>query len=121
MAAWPSVGHVYARVAGGLGVVAEPERLTRQFVNAWRTRGEFDYSREGWMDLVRHSFHGMAEVSEQIWIKLVESDPRFVPALLFQEVVTNAVASAIEVNAPLESAADAAVYDADVVTGNAGG
>jgi len=34
-------------------------------------------------------------VSEQIWIKLVETDPRFVPALLFQEVVTNAVASAI--------------------------
>jgi 3-oxoacyl-(acyl-carrier-protein) synthase len=41
------------------------------------------------------TFRGMAEVSEQIWIKLVETDPRFVPALLFQEVVTNAVASAI--------------------------
>jgi 3-oxoacyl-(acyl-carrier-protein) synthase len=43
------------------------------------------------------TFRGMAEVNEQIWVKLIESDPRFVPALLFQEVVTNAVASAISI------------------------
>ena len=73
MAPWPSVGHVYARVAAGLGVVAEPERLTRQFINTWRSRGEFDYSREGWMDLVRHSFHGMAEVSETLFTALYDS------------------------------------------------
>lgn len=40
---------------------------------------------------------GMAEVSEQIWAKIIESEPRFVPALLFQETVTNAVASAISI------------------------
>jgi putative hydrolase of the HAD superfamily len=73
MAPWPSVGHVYARVAAGLGVVAEPDRLTRQFVNAWKARGEFDYSREGWMDLVRHSFHGMAEINETLFTALYDS------------------------------------------------
>lgn len=72
MAPWPSVGHVYARVASGLGIVAEPERITRQFVNAWKARGEFDYSREGWMDLVRHSFHGMADVSDTLFSALYD-------------------------------------------------
>jgi putative hydrolase of the HAD superfamily len=56
-----------------LGIDAEPERITRQFVNAWRARGEFDYSRSGWMDLVRHSFRGMAEVSETLFTALYDS------------------------------------------------
>lgn len=73
MAPWPSVGHVYSRVAAELGIVADPERITTQFVNAWRARGEFDYSREGWMDLVRHSFHGMAEVTEKLFVALYDS------------------------------------------------
>jgi len=73
MQPWPSVGHVYARVAAGMGIVSEPERITRQFINAWRERGEFDYSREGWHDLVRHSFHGMAEVSEELFVALYDS------------------------------------------------
>jgi putative hydrolase of the HAD superfamily len=73
MAPWPSVGHVYSRVAARLGITAEPERLTRQFVTAWRARGEFDYSREGWMDLVRHSFHGMAEVTDSLFTALYDS------------------------------------------------
>ena len=74
MAPWPSVGHVYARVATAhIGFSADPERITRQFVNAWRSRGEFDYSREGWFDLVRHSFHGVAEVSETLFTALYDS------------------------------------------------
>jgi 3-oxoacyl-(acyl-carrier-protein) synthase len=43
------------------------------------------------------TYRGMTEVSEQIWSKVIESEPRFVPALLFQETVTNAVASAISI------------------------
>jgi 3-oxoacyl-(acyl-carrier-protein) synthase len=43
------------------------------------------------------TYRGMTEVSEQIWTKLIDSEPRFVPALLFQETVTNAVASAISI------------------------
>jgi putative hydrolase of the HAD superfamily len=74
MAPWPSVGHVYARVATAhIGFSADPERITKQFVNAWRSRGEFDYSREGWLELVRHSFHGVAEVSETLFTALYDS------------------------------------------------
>lgn len=74
MAPWPSVGHVYARVAAAhIGFSADPERITRQFVNAWRARGEFDYSREGWFELVRHSFHGVAEVKESLFAALYDS------------------------------------------------
>lgn len=74
MAPWPSVGHVYARVAEAhIGFNADPERITRQFVNAWRKRGEFDYSREGWFDLVRHSFHGVADVTENLFTALYDS------------------------------------------------
>src|SRR5688500_3915926 len=74
MAPWPSVGHVYARVATAhIGFSADPERITRQFVNAWRSRGEFDYSRKGWFDLVRHSFHGVAEVTETLFTALYDS------------------------------------------------
>ena len=74
MAPWPSVGHVYARVATRhIGFSADPDRITRQFVNAWRSRGEFDYSREGWFELVRHSFHGVAEVSETLFTALYDS------------------------------------------------
>jgi 3-oxoacyl-(acyl-carrier-protein) synthase len=43
------------------------------------------------------TYRGMTEVSEEIWAKLIDSEPRFVPALLFQETVTNAVASAISI------------------------
>jgi putative hydrolase of the HAD superfamily len=74
MAPWPSVGHVYARVAAAhIGFSADPEQITRQFVNAWRSRGEFDYSRDGWFNLVRHSFHGVAEVSEALFTALYDS------------------------------------------------
>jgi len=71
MAPWPSVGHVYARVAEPhIGFRADPDQITRQFAQAWRDRGEFDYSREGWFDLVRHSFRGAAEVSESLFSAL---------------------------------------------------
>lgn len=74
MAPWPSVGHVYSRVAAAhIGFNADPERITRQFVNAWRSRGEFDYSREGWFDLVRHSFHGIADVTDALFTALYDS------------------------------------------------
>jgi len=43
------------------------------------------------------TYRAMTEVSEQIWAKLIHGEPRFVPALLFQETVTNAVASAISI------------------------
>lgn len=57
---WPSVGHVYARVAGRFGITGiVPEQLNRQFAVAWKARREFDYSREAWRELVNHSFAGL--------------------------------------------------------------
>ena len=35
---WPSVGHIYAKVAARHGVQAEPEELTRRFVQAWQAQ-----------------------------------------------------------------------------------
>ena len=43
------------------------------------------------------TYRAMTEVSEVLWSKLIESEPRFLPALLFQETVTNAVASAVSI------------------------
>lgn len=88
MAPWPSVGHVYARVATAhIGFSADPERITKQFVNAWRSRGEFDYSREGWFDLVRHSFHGVAEVSETLFTALYDSFSTHDAWRVYQDVI----------------------------------
>jgi len=58
---WPSVGHVYARVAEQFGIRSVvPEQLNRQFAAAWKARREFDYSREAWRELVNHSFAGLS-------------------------------------------------------------
>jgi 3-oxoacyl-(acyl-carrier-protein) synthase len=43
------------------------------------------------------TYRAMTEVSEEIWQRIITSEPRFVQPLLFQETVTNAVASAISI------------------------
>jgi putative hydrolase of the HAD superfamily len=54
---WPSVGHVYARVAAGNGFPGfDPQLLNRQFARAWREKTKFDYSRSAWSDLVGKTF-----------------------------------------------------------------
>lgn len=54
---WPSAGHVYAEVAARFGVnKITPERLTENFIRAWKAQTGFDYSRESWYQLVRESF-----------------------------------------------------------------
>lgn len=58
---WPSVGHIYAVVAAEFGMPGiSPEELTRGFVEAWKARRDFDYSRAAWRDLVEQSFAGRA-------------------------------------------------------------
>jgi len=74
MAPWPSVGHVYARVAAAhIGFTADPERITQQFIEAWRARREFDYSHQGWLELVRRSFHGITTVSDALFMALYDA------------------------------------------------
>lgn len=47
---WPSVGAVYARVAGQFGIVIEPARLEAQFRAAWKAEkgGALTVSRKDW-------------------------------------------------------------------------
>ncbi len=57
---WPSVGHVYARVAaahGGLELA--PESLNERFARAWRARKNFGYSLGEWAGLVDATFAGL--------------------------------------------------------------
>jgi putative hydrolase of the HAD superfamily len=68
----PSVGQVYAQVAARFGVKnLVPEVLTHQFLEAWRTKGEFDYSPEAWFEIVRRAFSNRA----------VDLPPEFFPAV----------------------------------------
>lgn len=58
---WPSVGHVYAEVAGRFGIQAVlPEELNRRFRAAWKSRQGFDYSRSAWRELVNETFAGLS-------------------------------------------------------------
>jgi putative hydrolase of the HAD superfamily len=56
---WPSVGHAYAEVAARHGVHAVPEEITQRFVEAWRQRGGFEYTKAGWAALVDATFAGL--------------------------------------------------------------
>lgn len=57
---WPSVGHVYAEVAGRHGVVVDAEVLNQRFIAAWHAGREFDYSQKAWARLVDEVFSGLA-------------------------------------------------------------
>ena len=54
---WPSVGHVYARVAArhGFGQIS-PRLLSRRFVVAWNKFGDFRHTRRQWAELVEATF-----------------------------------------------------------------
>src|SRR6059058_1740055 len=59
---WPSVGHVYADVAGRHGVKnLSPETLNRNFAAAWRARRNFQHTREDWARLVDQVFRGICQ------------------------------------------------------------
>src|SRR5262245_46852109 len=58
---WPSVGHVYARVAEECGLApVSPDALNRQFAAAWTRKRAFDYSRSSWRKIVDQTFSGLA-------------------------------------------------------------
>ncbi len=96
MEPWPSVGGIYADVAGRLGAGAlDADVLDARFRSAWRTAhagNGFDYSRRAWMDLVRVTFSGLTERAEApdlfgaLWDRFTEPDawrvfPDVVPCL----------------------------------------
>jgi len=72
---WPSVGHVYAEVAGRHGVKnLSPEKINKQFRAAWRTKKNFNHTRTDWASLVDTTFAGLAEAppSETFFPELYE-------------------------------------------------
>lgn len=57
---WPSVGHVYAQVAGEHGWPGlSAEILNRRFAAAWKAQPLVTYSREEWAALVDAAFDGL--------------------------------------------------------------
>jgi putative hydrolase of the HAD superfamily len=61
IAARPSVGHIYAAVAAEFGVNGlEAAALDRLFAEVWRSKGDFDYTREAWYGIVRRTFGASA-------------------------------------------------------------
>lgn len=55
---WPSVGHVYARVAERFGLAADPAALNDAFAQAWKAQPVLDYCRPAWKALVDATFLG---------------------------------------------------------------
>ena len=58
----PSVGHIYAEVAGRHGYVdISPALLNRRFAAAWRRLRNFRHTRAQWAGLVDATFDGLTE------------------------------------------------------------
>jgi putative hydrolase of the HAD superfamily len=78
VAPWPSVGHVYARVAARHGFKnLSVEQLNRNFNAAWRARRNFHHTPEGWAAIVRATFAGLCDPSSffpAIYQRFAEAD-----------------------------------------------
>ncbi len=59
MEPWPSVGHVYAKVAAAHGVQASPEILNQRFAAAWKAKTNFRHEKSDWAALVDATFSGL--------------------------------------------------------------
>ena len=84
---WPSVGDVYAAVAREFGIECTAARLNAQFVNAWTTRSGFKYSRDEWHEVVRDSFLGVSEVSQQLFDAIYERFAESDAWLIYDDVI----------------------------------
>ena len=57
---WPSVGHIYSRIAAEQGCPGiAHEVLNARFADAWRSLAGFDYSRDSWARVVDTTFAGL--------------------------------------------------------------
>jgi putative hydrolase of the HAD superfamily len=84
---WPSVGEVYAAVAREFGIECSAARLNAQFANAWTTRSGFKYSRDEWHEVVRDSFLGVSEVSQQLFDAIYERFAESNAWLIYDDVI----------------------------------
>lgn len=68
---WPSVGHVYSRVARRHGIEAAPEILNQKFAAAWKAKRNFNHTKPDWLELVGVTFAGLAgEISPALFSDL---------------------------------------------------
>ncbi len=62
---WPSVGHVYASVAGELGITGlSPARLNECFLTAWKALDGRAESKADWAAIVQATFQDVAAVQD---------------------------------------------------------
>src|SRR5512135_2801731 len=60
---WPSVGHVYSKVAGRHGYPGlSPEVLDKRFAVAWSSLHGFEHARSQWARLVDATFEGLVKL-----------------------------------------------------------
>ena len=82
---WPSVGHVYAEVARQFGIEAAPDRITSAFMQSWKNRGSFGYSRGEWFSVVCESFG--CRVTEEMFHSIYERFAQPSAWHLFEDVI----------------------------------
>jgi FMN phosphatase YigB (HAD superfamily) len=69
MEPWPSVGHVYVKVAERHGVRGlQAEQLTERFASAWKARKDFNYSRTDWAEIVDATFHAQNPLPVRLFL-----------------------------------------------------
>lgn len=62
---FPSVGDIYADVASGYGHTnLNVARLNAQFIEAWGSKGEFQYNESDWERLVIRTFDGLVSEAD---------------------------------------------------------
>lgn len=90
LAPWPSVGAVYARIAGGHGAAQlDPRLLDDRFAVVWRRgRGRFAFTRDAWRELVAEAFAGVHAVGRdpEFFAELYEHFATAGPWRVFDDV-----------------------------------
>jgi putative hydrolase of the HAD superfamily len=87
---WPSVGHIYAEVAGAHGYAGlAPELLNQQFTRAWNASKNFEHSRVEWAGLVDATFFGLidAQPSRTFFAELFERFAQPAAWRIFEDVL----------------------------------
>ena len=88
------MGHAYAEVAQRHGLKVEPDVVTRQFVKAWRARGNFAYTKDAWATIVDQSFAGLTTTlpSRTFFDELYDEFATSKPWFIYPDVIASLAA-----------------------------
>src|SRR5262245_7637375 len=85
---WPSVGQVYATVAGEHGFAnLQPEILNRRFADAWQAKKDFNHSQAAWRKVVDATFTGLVTDTETFFPELYKRFGQAASWRMFDDVV----------------------------------